>query len=120
MEESSRRFARRILLLHVLVLLAVLALVGLLARDVYFNARDEVLEQATARQELLADQTARGIESQYQAVLNNLDLFRRAEGEDATTQPGGGHGRASGPTHVRRRGLFRNAARTAAGAGCRN
>lgn len=74
-------------MLHVLLLVGVLALVELISRDIYQSARSEVIEQAKFRQELLADQTAHGIESSYQAVLSNLDFFRRAESEETTTQP---------------------------------
>ncbi len=83
MDENAKRYARRVLLIHLLLLVAVLALVASAAREIYSSTREQVIEQATSRQSLLASQTARGIESYYQSILNNLDLLRRAENDDA-------------------------------------
>src|SRR5438309_6606537 len=88
MEETARRYARRILLVHLLLLAVVLGGVALASREIYLSTRDEVVSQARARQTLLVSQTARGIESYYQSIINNLDLLRRAENEEgATTGP---------------------------------
>jgi serine phosphatase RsbU (regulator of sigma subunit) len=86
MDENAKRFARRILLLHLLALAVVLALVGLAFDEIYNSTRDQVIEQAESRQELLASQTARGIESYYQYILDNLDLLRKAENDEPTTE----------------------------------
>jgi serine phosphatase RsbU (regulator of sigma subunit) len=86
MDENAKRFARRILLLHLLALVIVLALVGLAFDEIYNSTRDQVIAQAKSRQELLASQTARGIESYYQYILDNLDLLRKAENDEPTTE----------------------------------
>lgn len=83
MDENAKRYARRVLLIHLLLLVAVLAPVASAAREIYSSTREQVIEQATSRQSLLASQTARGIESYYQSILNNLDLLRRAENDNA-------------------------------------
>jgi serine phosphatase RsbU (regulator of sigma subunit) len=87
MDTAARRFARRILLVHVALLVLVLALVLLALREVYRSTRDEVIAQAQSRQELLTSQTARGIEGHYQSILNTLDLMRRAENEESSPTP---------------------------------
>ncbi len=79
MEEAARRFARRILLLHLLLLTAVVLLVMAGAREVYNLTRQEVLQQAIQRQELLTAQTAGAIEDHYQAILSDLLFAKQAE-----------------------------------------
>jgi serine phosphatase RsbU (regulator of sigma subunit) len=79
MEHAARRFARRTLLVHALLLAAVLATVAVAGRQVYRAARDEVIAQAEGRQRLLAAQTARGIENHYASILTDMDLLRRAD-----------------------------------------
>ena len=114
MEHAARRFARRTLLVHALLLAAVLAAVAVGGRQVYRAARDDVIAQAEGRQRLLAAQTARGIENHYASILTDMDLLRRADmatngtptGTAAATEPrtlsglfgrGGGRGPSVGP-----------------------
>jgi hypothetical protein len=89
MEHSSRIYARKILLAHVLALVVVLGVVALATRQVYNSARQQAIEQASIHQELLATQTGRGIESFYTSIISDLDLLRRAEPDDpaSTTAP---------------------------------
>jgi serine phosphatase RsbU (regulator of sigma subunit) len=89
MEHAARRFARRVLLIHLVALLIIGILIFLAAREVYTAAREEALEQARKRQELLAKQTSRAIESYYRSILDNLDLQRRAEEVESDISPGG-------------------------------
>ena len=85
MEHAARRFARRTLLVHALLLAVVLATVAVAGRQVYRGARDEVVAEAEGRQRLLAAQTARGIENHYASILTDMDLLRRADvATDAT------------------------------------
>ena len=84
MEYEARRFARRVLLIHFAALLVVLAVVGAAARVLYFNARTQALAQATETQELLARQTALGIEHYYETVSGVLNLLQPSE--EAATQ----------------------------------
>jgi serine phosphatase RsbU (regulator of sigma subunit) len=92
MDDNAKRFARRILFVHGLLLLVVLATVAMASREIYQNTREQMIAQAEDRQKLLARQTASGIESHYQSILNDLDLLRRAENDETgaekpTTEP---------------------------------
>jgi serine phosphatase RsbU (regulator of sigma subunit) len=92
MDLNARRYARRILALHGVLLLIVLIAVAGAAREIYENTREQLIKQAEERQKLLARQTASGIESHYQSIINDLDLLRRAEtdetgAEKPTTAP---------------------------------
>src|SRR5256885_14638052 len=98
MEEAARQFARRILLIHLALLVGVIGIVFFASREVYKETRNQATEQAKSRQALLAAQTARGIEAFYHSIFNDLDLLRQAdkdegdETERPTTNPvtGGG------------------------------
>lgn len=81
MEFAARQFARKVLLIHLLVLAVIMASVAVAARGVYRRAREEAINQAIRRQELLAAQTGRGIENYYTAIFSNLDLIRRSDSE---------------------------------------
>src|SRR4051812_18929218 len=84
MEEAARRFARWVLAIHIVLLTVVVALVFVALREVYRGARAEAIVEASKRQTLLAEQTARGIEAYYNSIIENLELLRRTE-EDETT-----------------------------------
>ncbi len=71
MERQLRNFAARILTIHALVFLLLLVFVSLALREIYRSAREESLQQAQARQLLLANQTARGIEAFYQSIWSS-------------------------------------------------
>src|SRR5258706_14951235 len=96
MEDAARKFARRVLLIHVALLVAVVGLVYFASREVYQETRAQATEQAKSRQALLAAQTARGIEAFYHSIFNDLDLLRQAdkdegdETEKPTTNPAPG------------------------------
>jgi serine phosphatase RsbU (regulator of sigma subunit)/type II secretory pathway pseudopilin PulG len=77
MELAARKFARRVLLVHLMILAIILAAVIIAARGVYVRARNEAIAQAQKREELLASQTARGIENYYASIFSNLDLIKR-------------------------------------------
>jgi len=97
MDESARRYARKILLLHLLLLCIVVLLVYFAGREVYQSTRQQVLDQTARRQALLANQTARGIESFYSSILSDLDLLQRSENdENVTTTPAAPTSRPSG------------------------
>jgi serine phosphatase RsbU (regulator of sigma subunit) len=94
MEEAARQFARRILTVHIALLLGVVALVFFASREVYTQTKLQATQQAESRQALLAAQTSRGIEAFYHSIFNDLDLLRQAdpdEGDEterpATTRP---------------------------------
>src|SRR5438477_7007815 len=93
MEDAARQFARKILIIHLALLVGVIGIVFFASNEVYKQTKNEATAQAKARQSLLAGQTARGIEAFYQSILNDLDLARQAgqddgdEADAATTQP---------------------------------
>ena len=79
MELSAKHFATRTVISHVLLLVVVIAVVVVGTRSVYESARDQAIGQALVRQELLARQTARGIQSFYDSILADLELIRLAD-----------------------------------------
>src|SRR5829696_4816037 len=80
MEQAVRRFARNVLLVHLAALCVVLVSVFFASRGIERAARDQAMRQAQARQQLLAQQTARGIENYYHAILSDMDLLPRGQG----------------------------------------
>jgi hypothetical protein len=87
MSNRPRHFVYRILALHGFLLLAVLTLVILASAEIYQATRQDLVAQAASRQELLADQTCRGIENFYASIINNLDWIQGPP-EAATAAPG--------------------------------
>src|SRR5687767_4025526 len=79
MEHAARRFITWILAIHLLLLAVIVTIVLLASRSVYESARQQAKVQAKTRQELLATQTARGIERFYGAIVDSLDFHRRAQ-----------------------------------------
>lgn len=78
MEQAARRFVTFVLAIHLLLLAVIVTIVLLASRSVYESARQQANVQATTRQELLAAQTARGIERFYSSILDSLEFHRRA------------------------------------------
>ncbi|HEY1685585.1 MAG TPA: PP2C family protein-serine/threonine phosphatase [Tepidisphaeraceae bacterium] len=83
MHRTPKKFARKILLIHGLLLAGLIVLVGLMMAEVYHRSRQQAIDQTRARQALLASETASGIEQYYRSIFDDLDLFRRAN-EDET------------------------------------
>lgn len=103
MQPSIRHFVRRILGIHLLLLVLLLAVVTMAARHVYQTARQQALEQTEARQtllttqtqarqtlqiaqaqarlSLLAAQTAHGVDGFYRSILSDLTLLKPDEEE---------------------------------------
>jgi serine phosphatase RsbU (regulator of sigma subunit) len=86
MELAVRRFAQKVLLIHFALLVAVLVIVYLAAREVYESAREHALQQAERRQSLLAEETARGVQSYYDSILSDLIMMRPVNPDDPDTQ----------------------------------
>ena len=78
MEKAARRYTTWVLGLHLLMLVALVVMVIFASNEIYSKARRQALDQVKVRQELLAAQSARGIEYFYRSVLNDLELHRRA------------------------------------------
>lgn len=72
MTEGSNRFVFRILIWHMLLLAGVLAVVLLASSEIYRSTRDDAINDAKARQELLTYQTCRGIETFYSSIVTAL------------------------------------------------
>jgi serine phosphatase RsbU (regulator of sigma subunit) len=75
MEHAARIFAIRVLLLHVLAFVLLLILTGIGVRNAYQRAQEQAIDQAGMRQQLVAQQTARGIENYFNSVLDNIRLL---------------------------------------------
>ena len=82
MEQAARRYVRWVLTVHLALLCVVLAGVLLVARDMYDSSRRQAIEQARARHELIARQTARAIEGHYAAILADLQLLGFAKKDE--------------------------------------
>jgi serine phosphatase RsbU (regulator of sigma subunit) len=81
MELAARRYAQKVLLIHLgLLLLAILVVVGAV-KYMYRSARGQARSQAQHTQELLTRQTALGIETYYESITNVLNLLQPAESE---------------------------------------
>ncbi|MBC8105459.1 MAG: cache domain-containing protein, partial [Anaerolineae bacterium] len=80
MELEARRFARKILLVHAILLCIVLMVMVVAVRVLYSGARGRAIDQAKQNQELLAKQTALGIETFYESVTGVLNLLQPTEG----------------------------------------
>src|SRR5688572_25055134 len=78
MEQAARRYTTWVLGLHLMVLGLLVVIVIFASNEVYSKARRQALDQVRVRQEMLAAQSARGIEYFYRSVLNDLELQRRA------------------------------------------
>jgi serine phosphatase RsbU (regulator of sigma subunit) len=75
MEQAARRYIRWVLMIHLALLALVAAGVLLVARDMYDSSRQQAIDQARARHELIARQTSRAIEGHYSAILADLHLL---------------------------------------------
>ncbi|HTL29592.1 MAG TPA: SpoIIE family protein phosphatase [Tepidisphaeraceae bacterium] len=82
MEHAARRFARNVLLAHVLLLTVVVVFVVLAVRVLQSSARAQAMDQARQTQELLAKQTALGVQNYYQSVRGVFDLLKPLQSED--------------------------------------
>lgn len=81
METAVKKFARRILAIHLALFLGVAALVLFASHEIYNSALLEAMHQAEGRQTLLAQQTTDGIESYYNSIFGDLSLLGRAQPE---------------------------------------
>src|SRR5829696_9433858 len=86
MELATRKYLRWVLMIHLALLALVAAGVLMVAREVYEHSRQQAIEQARVRHELIARQTSRAIEGHYSAILADLELLSYA-GKD---EPPGG------------------------------
>jgi serine phosphatase RsbU (regulator of sigma subunit) len=86
MRQSTRRFARRILLIHLLLLVALLAVVFFASWGIYRSARDQAFEQAQRQQSLLVNQTASGLKGYYDSIFSDLELFKPISPDDEDTE----------------------------------
>src|SRR5436190_18939121 len=82
MEDAAKNFVRRVLLIHLALLLGVVGVVFFAARGVYDETQAQATEQAQSRQRMLAQQTARGIETSYRSIFSDLDLLRQADKDE--------------------------------------
>jgi serine phosphatase RsbU (regulator of sigma subunit) len=101
MLEAVRRYATRILAIHMALLVLVIFFVMGAARQVQVSARTQAQHEAQERLELLAQQTARGLQAHYSAILADLDVILRDDTAAATQAAagtgGGGAAAATAP-----------------------
>lgn len=86
MDQSLRHFARRILLVHLALLLVLLGVVFFASWGVYRSARDQAFEQAERQQSLLANQTASGLKGYYDSIFSDLELLKPINPDDEDTE----------------------------------
>lgn len=75
MELAAKRFARWVLIIHLLLLAAVMGLVYSAAARTYRASREHAIQQASKVQMLLAEQTQRGIEAYYSSIAETIELL---------------------------------------------
>ena len=85
MEKSLRRFARRILLVHLALLAPLLGVIFIAAREVYQSARAQSLEHAQKQQQLLVNETASGLRGYYDSIFGDLELFAPVSPDEEDT-----------------------------------
>src|SRR5271170_1473676 len=91
MQQAIRTFIGRVLLIHLVLLLLLLAIVYSAARAIYRTALNHALDQAHDEQALVALQTAGAVQSFYSSILSDLQLLRpveQSEGEPTTAPTG--------------------------------
>jgi len=86
MEQSLRRFARRILLVHLALLVLLLGVVFFATWGVYRSARDQAFEQAQKQQNLLGSEAASGLKGYYDSIFSDLELLRPINPDDEDTE----------------------------------
>ena len=77
MDKASKRFASWVLAIHMIVLAILVVIVFFASRDSYYTARRQALDQLGVRQELLAAQTARGVESFFRGILGDMAMAKQ-------------------------------------------
>ncbi len=87
MDKAARRFASWVLGIHGIVLGLLVLIVIVASYEFYSNARRQALEQLKVRQELLAAQSARGVEGFYRTVVDTLAMEGRAEAAKVDIAP---------------------------------
>ena len=84
METAARRYIRWVLTVHLALLVLVALGVFFTAREVFEHTRQQAIDQARARHELIAQQTARAIEGHYSAIIADLKLLAIAKRDERT------------------------------------
>jgi serine phosphatase RsbU (regulator of sigma subunit) len=77
------------LVAHFLLLAVVITFVVLAVRVLQSSARAQAMDQARATQELLAKQTALGVQNYYESVRGVFDLLKPMQSEDMPEPPAG-------------------------------
>src|SRR5438067_385418 len=81
MELAARRYAQKVLLIHLALLLLVILVVAGAVKYLYHSARSQARTQAQHTQELLTQQTALGIENYYESITHVLNLLQPEQSE---------------------------------------
>src|SRR5262249_8351454 len=81
MELAARRYAQKVLLIHLALLLLAILVVGGAVKYMYRSARGQARAEALNTQDLLTRQTALGIENYYDSITSVLNLLQPGENE---------------------------------------
>lgn len=86
MDRGTRQFARRILLIHLTLLVVLLAVVFAASWVIYRSATEQAFEHEKRQQSLLASQAANGLKGYYDAIFSDLELFKPISPDDEDTE----------------------------------
>ncbi len=87
MLDAVKRYATRILLIHLALLVLVIFFVMGAARQVQVSAREQAQDERKEVLQVLANQTALGLESNYRSILSDLNVILRDDDATNTTNP---------------------------------
>jgi serine phosphatase RsbU (regulator of sigma subunit) len=86
MDRGTRQFARRILLIHLALLVVLLAVVFAASWVIYRSAAEQAFEHEKRQQSLLASQAASGLKGYYDAIFSDLELFKPINPDEEDTE----------------------------------
>lgn len=86
MDRGTRQFARRILLIHLVLLVVLLAVVFAASWVIYRSATEQAFEHEKTQQSLLASQAASGLKGYYDAIFSDLELFKPISPDEEDTE----------------------------------
>jgi serine phosphatase RsbU (regulator of sigma subunit) len=87
MQKAAYQFIRSVLAIHIALLLVVMLIVAGAARNIRNKALEQEITHAQVTQELIARQTARGVENYYHAITSVLELLTPSQEEEVPGSP---------------------------------
>jgi serine phosphatase RsbU (regulator of sigma subunit) len=86
MDRGTRQFARRILLIHLVLLVVLLTVVFAASWVIYRSATEQAFEHEKRQQSLLASQAASGLKGYYDSIFSDLELFKPINPDEEDTE----------------------------------